>query len=105
MGLGPIELPVTVTRVQDFSAIKHHEDMKATVQQMGLSQQNVKETEHKASFVEKMEEMTNDQKKQDAKEEGKNKYMGDGGKNRPNGKIPKEGTVIKKEQGGFDFRV
>ena len=40
-----------------------------------------------------------------AKEQGKNKYMGDGGKNRPGAKIPPEGTVVKKQQGGFDFRV
>ncbi len=105
MSLGPIELPVTVTRVQDFSIIKHNEDMKAGVQQMGLSQQNVKETQHKANFVENMEEMTNDQKRQDAKEQGKNKYMGDGGKNRPGGKNQKEGVVVKKQQGGFDFRI
>ena len=105
MGLGPIELPVTVTRVQDFSAIKHHEDMKANVQQMGLSQQNVKETEHKANYVQKSEETGNEQKKHDAKEQGKNKHMGDGGKKRPGGKNQAEGTVIKKEQGGFDFRV
>ena len=31
--------------------------------------------------------------------------MGDGGKNRPQSKIPKEGTVVKKQQGGFDFRI
>ena len=58
-----------------------------------------------ASFVEKKDEVNSDQKKQDAREQGKNKYMGDGGKNRPGAKVPKEGTVIKKEKGGFDFRV
>ncbi len=105
MALGPIELNVTVTRVQDYTTIKHNEDMRPNVQQMDLSQSNIKEADHKASYVDKKDEANNDQKKQDAKEQGKNKYMGDGGINRPGAKIPKEGAVVKKEQGGFDFRV
>lgn len=105
MALGPIELNVTVTRVQDYTTIKHNEDMRPNVQQMDLSQRNIKEADHKASYVDKKDEANNDQKKQDAKEQGKNKYMGDGGKNRPGAKIPKEGAVVKKQQGGFDFRV
>lgn len=105
MALGPIELNVTVTRVQDYTTIKHNEDMRPNVQQMDLSHSNIKEADHKASYVDKKEEANNDQKKQDAKEQGKNKYMGDGGKNRPGAKIPKEGAVVKKEQGGFDFRI
>lgn len=105
MALGPIELNVTVTRVQDYTTIKHNEDIRPNIQQMDLSQSNIKEANHKASFVEKKDEVNSDQKKQDAREQGKNKYMGDGGKNRPGAKVPKEGTVIKKEKGGFDFRV
>lgn len=105
MALGPIELNVTVSRVQDYSAMKHNEDMRPNVEQMGLSQQNIKEADLKSTFVQKMDEATNEQKKQDAKEQGKNKYMGDGGKKRPGAKVPKEGTVVKKEQGGFDFRI
>lgn len=105
MGLGPIELNVTVTRVQDYTTIKHNEDMRPNIQQMDISQQTIKEADHKATFVEQKEDLNNEQKKQDAKDQGKNKYMGDGGKNRPGSKIPKEGTVIKKEQGGFDFRI
>ena len=105
MSLGPIELNLTVSRVQDYSAIKHNEDMRPNIQQMGLSQQGIKEADQKSTFVQKMEETNNEQKKQDAKEQGKNKYMGDGGKNRPGTKVPKEGTVVKKEQGGFDFRI
>ncbi len=105
MALGPIELNVTVTRVQDYTTIKHNEDMRPNVQQMDLSQSNIKEADHKASYVDKKDEANNDPKKQDAKEQGKNKYMGDGGKNRPGAKVPKEGAVVKKEQGGFDFRI
>ncbi|MBQ8039104.1 MAG: hypothetical protein IJ274_04435 [Lachnospiraceae bacterium] len=105
MALGPIELNVTVTRVQDYTTIKHNEDTRPNVQQMDLSQKNIKEADHKASFVDKKDETNNEQKRHDAKEQGKNQYMGDGGKNRPGAKIPKEGAVLKKEQGGFDFRV
>ena len=75
MALGPIELNVTVTRVQDYTTIKHNEDMRPNVQQMDLSQSNIKEADHKASYVDKKDEANNDQKKQDAKEQGKNKYM------------------------------
>ena len=105
MGLGPIELNVTVSRVQDYTTIKHNEDTRSNIQQMDISQKNVKETEHKASYVEKKDEANNEQRKQDAKEQGKNKYMGDGGKNRPGAKVPKEGTVVKKIQSGFDFKI
>lgn len=105
MGFGPIELNVTVTRVQDYTTIKHHEDMRPNIQQMDISKQTIKEADHKANFVETKEELSNEQKKQDAKDKGKNKYMGDGGKNRSQSKIPKEGTVVKKQQGGFDFRI
>ena len=105
MGFGPIELNVTVTRVQDYTTIKHNEDMRPNIQQMDISKQTIKEADHKASFVEKKDDLSGDQKKQDAKDEGKNKYMGDGGKNRPGSKNSKDGTVIKKELGGFDFRI
>lgn len=105
MALGPIELNVTVSRVQDYSTMKHNEDMRPNIQQMGLSQQSIKEADLKSTFVQKMDETTNEQKKQDAKEKGKNKYMGDGGKNRPGAKTPQTGIVLKKEQGGFDFRI
>ena len=105
MALGPIELNVTVTRVQDYTTIKHNEDMRPNIQQMDISQNTIKEANHKASYVDKKDEANNEQKKQDAKEQGKNKYMGDGGKNRPGAKNPKEGAVVKKQQGGFDFRV
>ncbi len=105
MALGPIELNVTVTRVQDYTTLKHNEDMRPNIQQMDISQKNIKEADHKATFVDKKDEANNEQRKHDAKEQGKNKYMGDGGKNRPGSQIPKDGTVVKKEQGGFDFRV
>ena len=52
MGLGPIELNVTVTRVQDYTTIKHNEDMRPNIQQMDISQQTIKEADHKATFVE-----------------------------------------------------
>ena len=105
MSLGPIELNVTVSRVQDYTTLKHNEDIRPNVQQMDISQKTIKEADHKAAYVDKKDEANNEQKKQDAKEQGKNKYMGDGGKNRPGAKLPKEGTVVKKEQGGFDFRI
>ena len=105
MALGPIELNVTVSRVQDYTTIKHHEDMRPNIQQMDLSKSNIKEADRKADSVDKKDEANNEQKKQDAKEQGSNKYYGDGGKNRPGAKIPKEGTVVKKAQGGFDFRI
>lgn len=105
MSLGPIEFNVTVSRVQDYTTLKHNEDIRPNVQQMDISRQTIKETDHKASYVDKKDEANNEQKKQDAKDKGKNKYMGDGGKNRPGARIPKEGTVVKKEQGGFDFRI
>ena len=42
MGLGPIELNVTVTRVQDYTTMKHNEDMRPNIQQMDISQQTIK---------------------------------------------------------------
>ena len=48
MALGPIELNVTVTRVQDYTTLKHNEDVRPNIQQMDLSQSNIKEANHKA---------------------------------------------------------
>lgn len=105
MALGPIEVNLPVTRAQDYSAMKTNEDMRPNIQQMDLGYQGIREADLKTTNVQKKDEANNEQKKQDAKEEGKNKYMGDGGKNRQNRKNHKEGTVIKIEQAGFDFRI
>lgn len=105
MGISPIEMQGGISRTQDFAILKHNEDNKVNVEQMNLHTQEMKETDKKSNQVNKGEATTNEQKRQDAKDEGKNKYMGDGGINRKNKPVPKEGAVIKKEGGSFDFRI
>ena len=103
-GVSPIELNGMVTRTQDFSAVKQHEDMKSVVDQNNSQAQVDRNVEHDAHSV------TQGQKAQtegDNAGGGLGSYFGDGGRNRKkkeedssNGKV-----VLKKRGGGFDFSV
>ena len=86
MAFGSIEF-TTISRAQDYSAIKHNEDNKGMVDQ----------NSDNAQWYEK---------KPDAKEKGNGKYSGDGGKNRKKQQAakPQEKMVVK-NAGGFDLKI
>ena len=107
MAIGPMQLNGILTRTQDFTQIKQNEDMKPMMDQSVFQNTMQKNIEKKLTQVKESDETDTDQRKQDAKEKGKNEYQGDGGRNRRRGMtdIPAEGRVIKKGGGGFDFSI
>ena len=108
MGLGPIELNVSVSRAQDFAAIRHNEEHKGMLDQANFSQTFKSETEEKSSTVEKANDVSNYQKQFDAKEKGNGEYHGDGGQHRhkDHDEEKDDGKVVKKTFGqSFDIRI
>ena len=101
MGFGSIEL-TTISRAQDYSAVKHNEDNKAFVDQTNIGQQAAKTTEQRIREVHQSDDAEWHQNNPDAKEKGNNEYHGDGGRQRK--KAPQEKMVIK-GRGGFDIKI
>ena len=102
MALGSINI-VTMTRSQDFTTIKQNEDNRSAMTQMTIGQKEDKEIKLRSQQVVQKEETQWHQRKFDAKEQGDNRYAGDGGKHRKNGK-PVEQVVVKGQQ-GFDVKI
>lgn len=107
MAIGPMQLNGIMTRTQDYTPIKQNEDMKPMVDQSVFQNTMQKNIEKKLTQVKESDETDTYQRKQDAKEKGKNEYQGDGGRNRRQGQpgVPGDGIVIRKGGGGFDFSV
>ena len=102
MAYGSIEL-TTISRAQDYSAIKHNEDNRGVVQQTQLGEQMQKTTQQRMQEVHKSDDVEWHQQRPDAKEKGKGSYAGDGGKKRKNAQ-PSQRMVVKK-QSGFDMKI
>lgn len=103
MAIGSIEF-TTISRAQDYSAIKQNEDNKGMVDQTNFSAQVQKTTEQRIQEVHSSDNVEWHEQRPDAKEKGKGKYEGDGGKNRKKQNAPAQ-RVIVKGQGGFDIKV
>ena len=101
MAFGSIEF-TTISRAQDYSAIKHNEDNKGFVDQTNFSDQVQKTTEQRIREVHSSDDTEWHQQNPDAKEKGNNEYQGDGGRRRKQGV---EARMVVKNQGGFDMKV
>lgn len=105
MGIGPLELSGAISRVQDFAIIKQNEDNKGAINQANIVQTVQRESDDKSAAVTMQGSVSNDGERHDAKEEGKNKYFGDGGAGKKTN-TPKEGRVmVKGSSSGFDIRI
>lgn len=105
MGIGAIELQGSIQRLNDYASIKHNEDSKSAINQTNISHTVNKEVENKATSVRRGDDVSNNQKKFDAKEKGSNEYYGDGGKQgekkqNSNGKV-----LVKQQNSTFDIRI
>ena len=105
MAISPLVFNGSVSRMQDVSVIKHNEDAKGMVDRTNFQNTFNREIDSKLNQVHQSDDLDNRQQKHDAKEKGKNQYMGDGGKNRPKEKAPQDGRVIPKTSGGFDMKI
>lgn len=105
MAFGAIEL-TTISRAQDYSAIKQNEDNKGQIVQGNGLVQVQKHEQQQLREVHTGENVEWYEKRPDAREKGNGSYSGDGGKKRR--KTP-SGQVIAKgkngAQGGFDIKI
>ena len=102
MAFGSIEF-TTISRAQEYSAIKQNEDNKGMVDQSNIISQVHKQTEQKTREVHESDDVQWHERRPDAKEKGDNSYSGDGGKKRKGGQ-PREQMTVRK-QGGFDIKI
>lgn len=102
MAFGSIEL-TTISRAQDYTAIKHNEDNKGFVDQTNIEQQVQKDTQQRTREVHSSDNSDWHTKQFDAKEKGDNEYHGDGGNKRK--KQEKHERVVVKGHQGFDMKV
>ncbi len=83
MSISRIDFQGTIVRTNDVSQIKANEDNKTMSDLNAFQTEFNKEVDQKANSVNQKENADqNKQEKFDAKEEGKNKYQGNGGKKR-----------------------
>ena len=97
-----------IVRAQDYTIIKHNEDVKNDVDQnnFGIARDR-RETQQNTEVVNTSESRWNS-KDPDAREKGSNEYYGDGGsarrENRP--EKPHDKVVVKGPMGGgFDLKI
>ena len=102
MAIGFVEMQGQITRAQDFTTVKHNEDMKGLVDQSNFGQQMTRQVERHAQRVNQKDQMENRQKKFDAKEKGSNEYHGDGGRRRKQQNREDDGKVLLKGVSTFD---
>lgn len=96
MGINRIELQGQVMRTQDYQAVKHQEDSRTSIEQTSLQSQIQKQGNVRLNRVQNSENASGQNMgRHDASEKGKNKYEGDGGKNRGK-KREEDGKVLLK---------
>lgn len=105
MAIGPIELNGAMTRLQDYTSMKHNEDIKGMVDQNNFQTQFHKEIDTKLNQVHKSDDPENGNSKYDAKEKGKGSYEGDGGQKRKDEPEKKNDKVVLKGYSGFDMKI
>lgn len=106
MSINRIELQGTITRAQDFTAIKHNEDNKGMVDQSNFQMQFHKAVDNKLTQVRQGDNAEGKGKGADAREKGNGEYAGDGGRHRRrNSGEGEEGKVVLKGISRFDMKI
>ena len=105
MAISPLEFNGTITRTQEYSAMKQHEDNKAMLEQSHISVQVEKETKHHMNQVREGDDTPKEGNESESDRKGKNSYEGDGGKNRPKENKNSDGKMIVKGSSRFDISI
>lgn len=106
MAFGAIEF-TTISRAQDYSAVKQNEDNKGMVDQGHIVDHVQKNTEQRNHEVHSSDDTQWREYKPDAREKGSNEYSGDGGRRRNKNvknEKPEERMVVKRPS-GFDMKI
>ncbi len=104
MAFGSIEL-TTISRAQDYAALKHQEDNKGLADQAHIGQHIQNETKQKNTQVHSSDNSDWHNRKFDAKEKGEGQYAGDGGEERKKEQKREQGRVVKKGHSSFDVKI
>lgn len=102
MAFSAIEL-TTISRSQDYTTIKQHEDSKPLIDQNHIGQQIQKDTMQRAREVRSSDNSDWHNKKPDAREKGSSEYHGDGGRNRR--RRDDADSSVSGRPGGFDIKI
>ena len=102
MAFGSIEL-TTISRAQDYTTIKHNEDIKGFVDQANIGQNVQKEQLRRTNQVNQSDETGWHSRQFDAKEKGDNEYAGNGGQKRK--KQEKHEQMVVKGHQSFDMKI
>ena len=105
MAISPFEINTSISRTQDFAAMKHAEANKATSEQGTFVNQMAKEVSQKMGQVQESEKSDTRSENSDSYKRGKNSYQGDGGQNRKKDAKPVDGVVISKKPSNFDISI
>lgn len=105
MAIGPIELNGVISRTQDVTTIKQHEDQKSQIDQNNFQNQFHKEISNKSTQIQHADDSENNEYRYDAKEKGNGEYDENGQKKRQKKKKDEEGQVLIKGQSHFDIKI
>ena len=101
MAFGSIEI-TTVTRAQDYTAMKHNEDNKALTDQVNIGHTIQKDEARRPKEVRNSDNADWQNKQFDARDKGSNEYGGDGGSKR---RKEKTQQVIVNGHRSFDIKI
>ncbi|MCI5959498.1 MAG: hypothetical protein PUD03_00200 [Lachnospiraceae bacterium] len=105
MAIGMVEFQGTIQRTQDFSVVKHNEDMKAGVEQANFQIRAEKKEDEKLNQIQQQDNSQKSENRTDPRQKGNNTYAGDGGRNRKKHDRQSDGKVIQKGISHFDMSV
>ena len=107
MGIDAVHLNGAMTGVQDYNAMRQHEDMRMMMDHTNFQHQIDQNVDEKLNQVQEKDKGEFRHPKFDAKEKGNNAYDGDGGKGRDKHGEEKEKPQIKAPflGGGFDMKI
>lgn len=99
----PFDFNGSIGRTNDFTQIKHAEDVKPIVEQQNMAQAETKRVENRAQQVNEQEN-ADMESQYDAQREGKGTYEEQQNKRRKK-QIEDEGIVSVKKQARFDIKI
>lgn len=98
MAIGAIEMQGQILRTQDYSGMKHQQDLQADVVQSNIQQTRQTEAERRINRVNQSDQTSGQNNNQSASDKGGNEYTGDGGarRNEARAKAESDGKVLLK---------
>lgn len=104
MAITPVEWNSVMSNTQDYTSVRHQEEMKGMVDQTNFQSALDKEVKDRVNQVREKDDAQMNGKKYDAKEKGSNQYSGDGGSKRKQKEAAVDRVTVK-GMSHFDMTV